>query len=168
MIVAIGAEPLILPVPGVDQAKIAIEVLGKEDTLGDSVVLIGGGQVGCETALHLAKLGKKVTVVEMQSALAPDASTTGRNELMTEIDREPNFISLTGARCRASPPPASPMRRTATGQPSPPTAWCSRRYEGQMPRGRQLLRDGRPSLKSATASGPEPWNMPPRKPIMQL
>ena len=101
VIVAIGAEPLILPVPGVDQAKIAIEVLGKEDTLGDSVVLIGGGQVGCETALHLAKLGKKVTVVEMQSALAPDASTTGRNELMTEIDREPNFISLTGARCQS-------------------------------------------------------------------
>ena len=101
VIVAIGAEPLILPVPGVDQAKIAIEVLGKEDTLGDSVVLIGGGQVGCETALHLAKLGKKVTVVEMQSALAPDASTTGRNELMTEIDREPNFIALTGARCQS-------------------------------------------------------------------
>ena len=101
VIVAIGAEPLILPVPGVDQAKIAIEVLGKENTLGDSVVLIGGGQVGCETALHLAKLGKKVTVVEMQSALAPDASTTGRNELMTEIDREPNFIALTGARCQS-------------------------------------------------------------------
>ena len=101
VIVAIGAEPLILPVPGVDQAKIAIEVLGKEDTLGDSVILIGGGQVGCETALHLAKLGKKVTVVEMQSALAPDASTTGRNELMTEIDREPNFVSLTGARCQS-------------------------------------------------------------------
>ena len=101
VIVAIGAEPLILPVPGVDQAKIAIDVLGKEDTLGDSVILIGGGQVGCETALHLAKLGKKVTVVEMQSALAPDASTTGRNELMTEIDREPNFVSLTGARCQS-------------------------------------------------------------------
>ena len=94
VIVAIGAEPLILPVPGVDQAKIAIEVLGKEDTLGDSVVLIGGGQVGCETALHLAKLGKKVTVVEMQSALAPDASTTGRNELMTEIDREPKVSEI--------------------------------------------------------------------------
>ena len=101
VIVAIGAEPLILPVPGVEQAKIAIDVLGQEDTLGDSVIVIGGGQVGCETALHLAQLGKKVTVVEMQSALAPDASTTGRNELMTEIDREPNFVSLTGARCQS-------------------------------------------------------------------
>ena len=99
VIVAIGAEPFILPVPGVEQVKIAIDVLGHEETLGDSVIVIGGGQVGCETALHLAKLGKKVTVVEMQSDLAPDASTTGRNELMVEIGKESNFVPLTGARC---------------------------------------------------------------------
>ncbi len=101
VIVAIGAEPFILPVPGVEQAKIAIDVLGHEETLGNSVIVIGGGQVGCETALHLAKLGKQVTVVEMQSDLAPDASTTGRNELMVEIGREANFTSLTGARCQS-------------------------------------------------------------------
>ncbi len=141
VIVAIGAEPLILPVPGVDQAKIAIEVLGKEDTLGDSVVLIGGGQVGCETALHLAKLGKKVTVVEMQSALAPDASTTGRNELLTEIDREPNFI----ASDRGPVPERHRQQRYLCER------WrrihghrrqrgAVRRHEGQVCRGRQLLR----------------------------
>lgn len=99
VIVAIGAEPFILPVPGVEQAKIAIDVLGHEETLGSRVIVIGGGQVGCEAALHLASLGKKVTVVEMQSDLAPDASTTGRNELMTEIAKEDNFVPLTGARC---------------------------------------------------------------------
>ena len=37
--------------------------------------------------------------MEMQAELAPDASTTGRNELLTEIENEPNFITLTGARC---------------------------------------------------------------------
>lgn len=99
VLVAIGAEPLILPVPGVEQAKVAIKTLGHEEELGSSVILIGGGQVGCETALHYAKLGKKVTVMEMQSELAPDASTTGRNELLTEIAAEPNFIPLTGAKC---------------------------------------------------------------------
>ena len=99
VLVAIGAEPLILPVPGVEQAKVAIETLGHEEELGSSVILIGGGQVGCETALHYAKLGKKVTVMEMQSELAPDASTTGRNELLTEIAAEPNFIPFTGAKC---------------------------------------------------------------------
>lgn len=44
VLVAIGAEPLILPVPGVEQAKVAIETLGHEEELGSSVILIGGGQ----------------------------------------------------------------------------------------------------------------------------
>ncbi len=100
-IVAIGAEPLILPVPGVESVKPAIDILGKEELLGKSVIVIGGGQVGCETALHFAKLGIKTTVLEMQSALAPDASTTGRNELLVEIEKEPNFSALTSACCVA-------------------------------------------------------------------
>ncbi len=101
VLVAIGAEPLILPVPGVENAKVATSVYGSEDKLGDTVIVIGGGQVGCETALHLAKLGKEVTVIEMQSALAPDASKTHRDELMVEIGNEPNFTTLCGARCQS-------------------------------------------------------------------
>ncbi len=99
VIVAIGAEPLILPVPGVEHAIPATTVYGNEERLGDAVIVIGGGQVGCETALHLAKLGKRATVLEMQSALAPDASKTHRDELMVEIGNEPNFRTLCGARC---------------------------------------------------------------------
>lgn len=99
VLVAVGATPLILPVPGVDSAKVATSVYGSEDKLGGNVIIIGGGQVGCETALHLVKLGKTVTVLEMQSALAPDASKTHRDELMVEIEKEPGFVTLTGARC---------------------------------------------------------------------
>jgi pyruvate/2-oxoglutarate dehydrogenase complex dihydrolipoamide dehydrogenase (E3) component len=95
----VGAEPLMLPVPGVEQAKVATSVYGNEAKLGNTVIVIGGGQVGCETALHLSKLGKTVTVLEMQSALAPDASKTHRDELMVEIEREPKFVTLTDARC---------------------------------------------------------------------
>lgn len=99
VLVAVGAEPLILPIPGVEQAKTAVSVYGKEEALGKQVIVIGGGQVGCETALHLAKLGKTVTVLEMQSALAPDASPTHRDELMVEIGKEPGFREICQARC---------------------------------------------------------------------
>ena len=99
VIMAIGAEPLIIPVPGVENAKVATSVYGKEDTLGKEVIVIGGGQVGCETALHLAKKGIKASVIEMRPELAPDASTTHRAELMNEIDAEPNFVTITGAKC---------------------------------------------------------------------
>ena len=101
VIAAIGAEPLVPPIPGVENALPACDSYGKEDTLGNSVIVIGGGQVGCETAMHLAKLGKKVTVIEMQADLAPDASKTHRDELMVEIRNEDNFNALTGARCTA-------------------------------------------------------------------
>ncbi|MGN1290415.1 MAG: FAD-dependent oxidoreductase, partial [Bradyrhizobium sp.] len=85
VIAAVGAEPLVPPIPGVETAIPAIDAYGKEDSLGNSVVLIGGGQIGIETALHLCKLGKTVTILEMQDALAPDASKTHRDELMVEI-----------------------------------------------------------------------------------
>ena len=101
VIAAVGAEPLIIPIPGVENAKVATSIYGKEDTIGKEVIVIGGGQVGCETALHLAKKGIKASVIEMQSSLAPDASTTHRNELMVEIDNEPNFVTITGAKCKA-------------------------------------------------------------------
>lgn len=99
VIAAVGAEPLTPPIPGLEHARVATATYGHEDTLGDSVIVIGGGQVGCETALHLAKLGKKVSVVEMRDALAPDASTTHRGDLMSVIAAEPNFVPVLNARC---------------------------------------------------------------------
>ncbi|MCR5784012.1 MAG: FAD-dependent oxidoreductase [Eubacterium sp.] len=102
VIVAVGAKPFALPVPGANEVPLAVDVLGKEEELGKEVIIIGGGQVGIEIGLHFVEKGKKVTIVEMQSALAPDASTTGRNELLTEIERVGDkFTSITGAKCSA-------------------------------------------------------------------
>ncbi len=101
VIAAVGAEPLIPPIPGVEAAIPAIDAYGHEDTLGNSVVLIGGGQIGLETALHLCQRGKAVTILEMQDALAPDASKTHRDELMVEIGKADNLTVITGGRCTA-------------------------------------------------------------------
>ena len=98
VIAAVGAAPIVPPIAGIEKAIPACDSYGKEDTLGNEVVVIGGGQVGCETALHLAKLGKKVTIIEMQSALAPDASKTHRDEMLVEFAGEPNFIPVVNAK----------------------------------------------------------------------
>lgn len=99
VLVAAGAAPLIPPIPGVDGTLSATGIYGREDTVAGKIVLIGGGQIGCETALHLAKLGKDVTIVELCDRLAPDASPTHRGELLQELDRLPNLKYLTGLRC---------------------------------------------------------------------
>ena len=98
VIAAVGAQPIVPPIPGIEAAIPACDSYGREAELGDSVVIIGGGQVGCETALHLAKMGKRATVIEMQSSLAPDASKTHRDEMMVEFENEDNFVPVLNAR----------------------------------------------------------------------
>ncbi|WP_258360442.1 FAD-dependent oxidoreductase [Moorella sulfitireducens] len=102
VIAAVGSEPLIPPIPGVEHALIAVDVFGRETELGERVIIVGGGQVGCELAIHLAHLGKDVTVLEMQQALAPDASTTQRDELLVEMRKEAERLHVVlAARCTA-------------------------------------------------------------------
>jgi len=72
VIVATGSKPIIPDIPGIDNACVATAVdilLGKKKT-GQTVVVVGGGMVGCETALFLAKQGKKVTIIEALAELA--------------------------------------------------------------------------------------------------
>ena len=69
VIVATGSKPRKLSIPGTDKVYTAEEVLlGKKDA-GSSTIIIGGGLVGCETALWLADQGKKVTLVELQDGI---------------------------------------------------------------------------------------------------
>lgn len=73
---AVGSDPIILPIPGAGNPNVvtAEQCFGNLDRLGRKIVVIGGGEVGCETALYLAmEGGKDVTVLEMRSELAPDS-----------------------------------------------------------------------------------------------
>lgn len=63
VIFATGSRPKTLPLEGGNIYPAEDVLLGKADA-GKSTVIIGGGLVGCETALWLAKKGVKVTIVE--------------------------------------------------------------------------------------------------------
>jgi 2,4-dienoyl-CoA reductase-like NADH-dependent reductase (Old Yellow Enzyme family)/thioredoxin reductase len=67
VIVAIGADPIIPAIPGVDKPSVvwAGDVDMGKVAVGESVVVAGGGSTGGETAVQLAKDGKKVTMIEM-------------------------------------------------------------------------------------------------------
>lgn len=87
LIVAAGAEPVIPAIPGIDgenviPANLLYEQRGR---IGKKVVILGGGLVGCETALYLAKEGRDVTVAEMRDELCPDANPRHRPLLLAQL-----------------------------------------------------------------------------------
>ena len=86
LIASVGAEPLVPPIPGVEKAVIAARMYD-EDAIGDRVVVIGGGMLGCEKALHLAYLGRDVTVLEMLEKAAPDAHYLHWLALTKELEK---------------------------------------------------------------------------------
>ena len=89
VIVATGASPLIPSIPGAEGKNVitALEVLTGRKEVGEEVVIIGGGMVGCETAEYLAQRGKKVTILEMLERLASDIPKAVRWELLQRLGK---------------------------------------------------------------------------------
>lgn len=76
LVIAVGAEPVIPDVEGTDlpHCSTALEVLRDISKFsGKTAAIIGGGDVGCETACYLADNGFDVTVVEMLPRILSDA-----------------------------------------------------------------------------------------------
>jgi len=67
VIIATGSNPRLLGIEGAENVYCAEDVLMGRKTVGDKILMIGGGLVGCETALWLKEQGKEVTIVEMQN-----------------------------------------------------------------------------------------------------
>jgi 2,4-dienoyl-CoA reductase-like NADH-dependent reductase (Old Yellow Enzyme family)/thioredoxin reductase len=75
LIVAVGSDYTVPP--GIDMSSgnftLPDEVFFRRRNLGDRVVVVGGGFVGCETALFIAEeLKKNVTILEMLPAILLD------------------------------------------------------------------------------------------------
>ncbi|MFC1819941.1 MmgE/PrpD family protein, partial [Thermodesulfobacteriota bacterium] len=92
VIVASGSEPSVPEIHGPGSSKIkmvtAHDVLANKVEIGQKIVVIGGGTVGCETADLLASKGKQVDIVEILPALASDASLFIRSCLLSRLENQ--------------------------------------------------------------------------------
>lgn len=100
VIIAIGAKPMIPSIPGIDKKNVitALDCFGKEDSLGQDVVIIGGGLVGCEMSIYLAEKGMTLTVIEMGDFLAATGQLTERMDTMRHMN-EMGVQSFTNTKC---------------------------------------------------------------------
>jgi len=116
VILATGAVPVVPDIPGVDLPHVvqAWDVLAGHQRTGRNVVVVGGGAVGVETALHIARKGtlsgevlkflivqraekpenlydlairssKKVTLVEMMDKMGQDIGKTTRWVMIQDL-----------------------------------------------------------------------------------
>ena len=88
LIIAVGSEPLVPPIPGLDGDNVVVvnNYYREKDQVGGEVVVMGGGLAGCECAIHLAQEGKTVRLVEMRDELAPDANVRHRPLMLKQMD----------------------------------------------------------------------------------
>jgi flavanone/flavanol-cleaving reductase len=98
LILALGSSPLTPAIPGIDKALYAPEVYVQPDNIGKRVVMVGGGLVGCETGLHLAKTGHDVIIIEMLKRLANESFGMYREALILEMQKY-NITGKTRTRC---------------------------------------------------------------------
>ncbi len=83
VMVAIGAKQIVPPIPGIDSSKVTdLHALHQSPpALGQKIVILGGGLVGCESAIYLDSLGKDVTIVEMKEDWAADSYFMHKNAM---------------------------------------------------------------------------------------
>jgi pyruvate/2-oxoglutarate dehydrogenase complex dihydrolipoamide dehydrogenase (E3) component/uncharacterized membrane protein YdjX (TVP38/TMEM64 family) len=88
IVIAAGAEPFIPPIPGIGELEcLTSETVWRLRTLPPRLLVLGGGPIGCELAQAFARLGSKVTQVEMLPRLLPR--------------EDPEFSEMVAARMRA-------------------------------------------------------------------
>jgi len=97
LIVAVGATPIVPDMPGIHSKKVVVanDIHNADVRIGNKVVIMGGGMVGCEEGVYLASTGKDVTVVEMLDEVARDANMFHRIGLMIELRKNVKVVTNT-------------------------------------------------------------------------
>ncbi|MFE8100280.1 FAD-dependent oxidoreductase [Brenneria goodwinii] len=88
VIVATGGKPAIPPIKGVNLPHVVLaeDVLLGNVTTGNNIVIAGGGEVGGETAAHLAMQQKNVAIIEMRDNLLQELDGVSKLHVLKLLD----------------------------------------------------------------------------------
>ena len=96
-IAAVGSKDFCPPIPGIENCVTAMEAYYADfENIGNDVIILGGGLVGCELALDLAEKGIHSSIVEKCERLIPDGFGIYRTAVMDSLHANDVKI-ITGA-----------------------------------------------------------------------
>jgi len=87
VIVATGAIPVDLSIPGLDNPLTSEDILTERKAVGRRILIIGGGMVGLECAEFLASKNHDVTIVELLEDIARDMLPITKKLTVKELNR---------------------------------------------------------------------------------
>jgi len=103
VVCAVGAKVFVPPIPGVDKghALTFMDAYYAPETIGQTVVIVGGGIVGCEVAVFLsdADPNRKITLIEMRDVLADPNYVHHYTSMMDALGGNGNITSRLGTKC---------------------------------------------------------------------
>ncbi len=87
VILSSGSVPFVPPIPGIERAVECWNILSDPSVpSGQNITIIGGGNVGCETALHLLTHNNKITIIEMLPTLSNGQEASHRARDLEELE----------------------------------------------------------------------------------
>jgi 2,4-dienoyl-CoA reductase-like NADH-dependent reductase (Old Yellow Enzyme family)/thioredoxin reductase len=104
VVCAAGSKPVFPPIPGTDGPNVfsAEEAYHRRLEIGERIVIIGAGLVGCETALYFAKeLKRKVVLAEITAKIGDPDYWRENTPLTEEFALLPNLTVLPETSCLA-------------------------------------------------------------------
>ena len=98
IIIATGSEAITPPIPGIENAIQSLEIYKGTVKAGKRVIMLGGGLIGAEEGLFLAKTGHEVTIIEKLPRVANEAYGMYREALALEMQKE-GIVLLENTSC---------------------------------------------------------------------
>lgn len=98
ILICVGAEPLVPSISGINAPNVMTYKQAYEhpESVGQRVVIVGGGEIGAETGIYFAQKGHLVSVIEMRRLLAMDSTPIHYYSMFrAEWEKLSNFIGLT-------------------------------------------------------------------------
>lgn len=99
LIIAIGSKERKLPIAGSGHMLDCLTAIDQINELKGSILIVGGGSIGCELALELSQLNHQVTIIEMTDQLASNGNMLYRTALLQHMKKEKQLKIVTNSQC---------------------------------------------------------------------